>query len=92
MFWRLKALKLFYSLISLGVGTILGLFALISAWFWPIASYFTLTIIVVALYYIAWGILHHHIDLYLTKKIVLDYVLIGAFVFLMALGLTFLTR
>jgi hypothetical protein len=90
MFWRLSALKRYYSLIGLAVGMLLGIFAWISATLWPLASYFILAIMLMSLYYVAWGILHHHIEKNLNKEIVLDYLLIGAFVFLMALGLTFL--
>jgi hypothetical protein len=91
MFWRLSALKRNYSFTGLGVGAILGIFAWIAAYYWPLASYFVLAIMVMSLYYVAWGILHHHIEHRLTKAIALDYIFIGAFVFLMALGLIFLS-
>jgi hypothetical protein len=91
MFWRLLALKKKYSLIGICVAIFLGTFTWIAAYFWPLASYFVLAIMIMSLYYVAWGMLHHHIDFHLTKRIVLDYILIGAFVFLMALGLIFLS-
>lgn len=91
MFWRLSALKKNYSLVGLGLGAVLGLFTWIAAIYWPLASYFILALMVMSLYYVAWGLLHHHIEHHLTKAIALDYILIGAFVFLMTLGLTFLS-
>ncbi len=91
MFWRLSALKKNYSLTGLGIGAALGIFAWIAAIYWPMASYFILALMVMSLYYVAWGLLHHHIEHHLSKKVALDYIFIGAFVFLMALGLVFLS-
>jgi len=91
LFWRLNALKIFYSTIGLIISLAIGLFALGAAFIWPLASYFLLAVMTTSLYYVAWGILHHHIDCCLTKKVVLDYLMIGLFVFLTTLGLVFIT-
>jgi hypothetical protein len=92
MFWRLSAIRKKHSLMSLGIAGFLAIFAWSASHFWPLASYFILAIMLMSLYYVFWGLMHHYLEHHLTRNIALDYILIGAFVFLMALGLLLLGR
>lgn len=87
MFWRLKAfddkdltLGLLFSLIIGGIS-----FLLVSHYLY--ASFLILSILLLVVYYVFWGILHHTIQRNLTLSLFLEYLLLAGIVFSMFIQL-----
>lgn len=89
MFWRFKSIKKSYVLAGLLIAILLGAVGFAGIIYWPLASYFLLSILLFAVYYMAWAFLHHHIEGDLTRDIFFEYLFVSLFLIIVVLSLVF---
>ncbi len=87
MLWRLKELHDSYLFLCLIFSFVLGIIAYTLSIYYFLASFLILAIIVLTLYYVFWGILHHHIEKNLTFQVLIEYILVAGIILSMFMGL-----
>lgn len=87
MFWRLKAFGDKFLALGLLFSLLIGGMSLALTSFYYLSSFLILSIILLTIYYLLWGILHHYIQKNLTLSLFLEYLLIVGIIISMFLGL-----
>lgn len=87
MFWRLKVLEDKYLGLGLLFSILIGAVSFPLAQYYLLSSFLILSIILLTIYYVFWGILHHYIQKNLTLPIFIEYLLIAGIIISMFLGL-----
>ena len=87
MLWRLKAHAERYFLLSLLSAIAMGVVSYFLTSYYLFASFLNLSVILLTIYYVFWGILHHLIERNLTMRILIEYLLIAGIIISMILGL-----
>ncbi|KKP69325.1 hypothetical protein A2X44_04205 [candidate division CPR3 bacterium GWF2_35_18] len=87
MFWRLKVLEDKYLVLGLLFSTLIGTISFLVIQYYLLSSYLIVSIILLTIYYVFWGILHHYIQKNLTLHTFFEYFLIAGIIISMFLGL-----
>lgn len=87
MFWRLKVLGNRYLFVALIFSGLIGVLSYFLGAYYIFASFIIITIILLSIYYVLWGIMHHTILKNLTFPVLMEYLLVSGIVITMIVGL-----